>query len=180
MGATQNCCSNRNEELDVITVGMMPEGINKNELNYLIKEESDQRRKNQAAIGWPNKYRSHNNSPQNSIRNNESTTEQSNSNRKAATAYLNQDLKMINKKEDISPYKSSPGIKPYQPVKNTTRPPFRYDNTKLDSPGPDVKISNRSNRPKSSLSNSMGKDGTVTLHHDQDTLMETLFNHVSK
>ena len=104
MGATQNCCSNRNEdETNVITVGLMPEGINKNELNCLIKEESDLRRKNQAAIGWPNKYRSQNNSPKTV---NESSTAQSTANRKASTAYLNSDLKAINKQETINPYKS--------------------------------------------------------------------------
>ena len=95
MGATQNCCSSRNEDLDVITLtpGMTP-GITaepisaqqRNELNYLMKQEADERRKNQAAIGWPNKYRSQNSSPQNSNRFNESTTEQSNSNRKNVTA----------------------------------------------------------------------------------------------
>ena len=86
----------------------------------------------------------------------------------------------INKKEDTSPYKSTPGIKPYgqKPTMNKpeTRPPFAYFNTKFDSPTPAKKLTGR---PKSSLSNNGSKDGDVILHHDQDSLMENLFNHVS-
>ena len=85
---------------------------------------------------------------------------------------------MLKKQEIESPYKSTPGIKPKQQPLNPERPPFAYYG-KADSPSPDVKkaglspdVKKPGHRPKSSLSNSMGKDGTVTLHHDQDTMLE--------
>ena len=94
---------------------------------------------------------------------------------------------MLNKQEATSPYKSTPGVKPYSKPLTQERPPFTYYG-KADSPSPDVKKAGlspdvkkpRHVRPKSSLSNSMGKDGTVTLHHDQDTMLEQLFQHVTK